>query len=220
MRGLQLAEQFRTACRRFAMSRSSLGGVTPPSGSRGLVSAIDLRAKDIAKMPHVLSTRMRLKDRYCTDPYEPEDPKERPIYPKRKKPEKRAQALIDALHDEEAALMVLSGRSVFPRKIPSLQPGFIVRVTYKIDASRPNLQYFTGVCIAIKNRGLGSSFVLRNVVDNVPVERSWPLYSPLIRDAEVVGKREYRRNKLWYLRRKPLRESRFGVATKRPSPAQ
>jgi large subunit ribosomal protein L19 len=161
-------------------------------------------------------TRRRLRDRYCTSPYEPESADERPQYPKRKSPFKRAQALIDALHDEEAARLVRTGRAVMPTKIPYMRSGDIVRVAYVSDITRTNAQYFKGLCVSVKNRGLGSSFVLRNVVDGVAIERAWPLYSPLIRDAEVVDKKRVRRNKLWYLRRKPLRESSFGNATRRP----
>jgi large subunit ribosomal protein L19 len=160
-------------------------------------------------------TRRPLRDRYCTGPYEPQGG-ERPVYPKRKSPFKRAQALIDALHEEEVARLVRTGRAIFPTKIPYLRSGFVVRVAYLVDGERTKPSYFTGICIAVKNRGLGSSFVLRNVIEGVAVERSWPMYSPLILDAEILDKKEVRRNKLWYLREKPLRESTFGRATQRP----
>jgi large subunit ribosomal protein L19 len=160
-------------------------------------------------------TRQRLRDRYCTGPYEPRG-EPRPVYPKRKSPFKRAQALIDALHDEETARLVCTGRAIFPTKIPYLRAGDVVRVAYLVDGERTKPSYFSGICIAIKNRGLGSSFVLRNVIDGVAVERSWPTYSPLILDAQVLDKKPVRRNKLWYLREKPLRESTFGRATERP----
>jgi large subunit ribosomal protein L19 len=159
-------------------------------------------------------TRQRLRDRNCIAPYESAD--ERSQYPKRKSPFKRAKALIDALHDEEAARLVRSGRAVMPTKVPYMQSGDIVRVAYVSDVTRTISQFFTGLCVSVRNRRLGSSFVLRNVVDGVAVERAWPLYSPLIRDAEIVDKKKVRRNKLWYLRRKPLRESSFGNATRRP----
>ncbi len=37
---------------------------------------------------------------------------------------------------------------------------------------------FRGLCIARRNRGLGSSFRLRSVLNNFAVERSFPLCAP------------------------------------------
>ena len=79
-------------------------------------------------------------------------------------------------------------------------------------------QCFTGICIAVRKRGLGSTVVLRNVVDGVPFERGFPMYSPLIQNAEMLGKRRVRRAKLYYLRDKPIRESTVPDATKVPRP--
>ena len=55
---------------------------------------------------------------------------------------------------------------------------------------------------------MGSSFTLRSVMANVPVERTFPLYSPTIKEMEIVERRKVRRAKLYYLRDKPLRYSR------------
>ena len=56
--------------------------------------------------------------------------------------------------------------------------------------------------------GDGGSFTLRSVVANVPVERTFPTYSPTIKAFEVLERRKVRRGKLYYLRDKPLRYSR------------
>lgn len=161
-------------------------------------------------------TRVPLRDRYCTGPYEPIDPSERPIYPKRKSPFKRAKAIIDAIQEEEQARLIRCGRAVFPTKVPNPRSGDIIRVGYVQRPAQQKWQYFTGICMGVKNRGIGSTFLLRNVVDGVAVERRWPVYSPLIKDAEVIGKRRVRRNKLYYLRDKPMRDSSFGNALERP----
>lgn len=189
------------------------------AGLRGLLSAsAPAPARGFASAPYfattVAPTRRRLRDRNATAPYSEAD--ERPVYPKRKSPFKRASALISALHDEETARLVASGRAVMPARVPGLRSGDIVRVAYVSDPTKEKSQYFTGMCIAVRSRGLGSSFVLRNVVDGVAIERAWPTYSPLIKDAVVLSRRSVNRNKLWYLREKPLRESAFGDATRRP----
>lgn len=148
-------------------------------------------------------------DRFCTGPYEkPGEP--RPVYPKRRSPFARSKALINALHEEEGLRMISSGRAVFPKKVPDPRSGDIITVTYAPNPNTPDFtRRFTGICISVRRRGLGSTFVLRNVLDGVPVERGFPFYSPIIRDAEVIGKRPVRRNKLYYLRGRKLRESTF-----------
>ena len=72
-------------------------------------------------------------------------------------------------------------------------------------------QEFKGLCIARRNRGIGSSFTLRAVLNNHAVERMFPLYSPHILEMEVTERRKAARAKLYYLRRKPLKFSRVGT---------
>ena len=67
---------------------------------------------------------------------------------------------------------------------------------------------FTGICIARRNRGVGSSFTLRTVLANSAVERTFPLYSPLIKEMTVLDRKRVRRAKLFYLRHKPISMSR------------
>lgn len=163
-------------------------------------------------------TRTRKRDRFCTGPYEQRGAP-RPVYPKRHSPFRRSAALVAALEKEEGLRMVAEGRAIFPARVPAPRSGDIIRVTYVASLARIDaVQCFMGIVVSVKNRGLGSTVVLRNVVDGVPVERGFPMYSPLIRDAEVLGSKKVRRNKLYYLREKPLRESTFGHATRRPRP--
>lgn len=79
------------------------------------------------------------------------------------------------------------------------------------------LTFLLFVCIDCIVIVVGSMFILRNVVDGIPMERGFPTYSPLIKEAEVVGQREVNRNKLYYLREKPLRESTIPGPLKGPS---
>lgn len=150
-------------------------------------------------------------------PYEiPGEP--RPEYPKRRSPLKRTTALIKALNEEEGLRLIKGGKAVFPKKIPHPRSGDVIRIAYVptlAEERRP--QYFMGICMAVRKSGLGSTIVLRNVVEGVAVERGFPIYSPLIKDAQLVGKRKVRRNKLYYLRKRPLKESTIANATKRPS---
>lgn len=85
-------------------------------------------------------------------------------------------------------------------KIPAFRPGDTVRVHVLIkEGSKERTQMFEGVCIARRERGLGSNFRVRKLLAGVWVERQFPLYSPLIK-IERVRQGVVRRGKLYYLR--------------------
>jgi large subunit ribosomal protein L19 len=99
------------------------------------------------------------------------------------------------------------------RPVPVFAPGDTVRVKVKVvEGSRERLQAFEGVCIARRNRGLGSSFTVRKISYGEGVERVFPLYSPIIASIEVVRRGDVRRAKLYYLRE--LRGKRARIAEK------
>ena len=57
-----------------------------------------------------------------------------------------------------------------------------------------------GIVIAIRNRGLGSSFTIINKFGDHTVERIYPMYSPFIKSVLVLQSRHVRRAKLYYLK--------------------
>jgi large subunit ribosomal protein L19 len=87
------------------------------------------------------------------------------------------------------------------RAIPEFGPGDTVRVNVKVvEGSRERVQAFEGVCIARRNRGLNSSFIVRKISYGEGVERIFPLYGPTIASIELVRRGRVRRAKLYYLR--------------------
>ena len=71
-------------------------------------------------------------------------------------------------------------------EIPEFSPGDTVRVQVKVkEGARERLQAFEGVVIAIKNRGLNSSFTVRKMSYGEGVERVFQTHSPLVADIEV-----------------------------------
>lgn len=99
------------------------------------------------------------------------------------------------------------------RGVPWFVPGDTVRVKVKVvEGTRERLQAFEGVCIARRNRGLGSAFTLRKISYGEGVERVFPLYSPTIAEIEVVRRGDVRRAKLYYLR--GLRGKRARISEK------
>jgi len=85
--------------------------------------------------------------------------------------------------------------------IPTLAPGDTVKVRAKIvEGEKKRTQLFQGVVIKVRHSGAGSSFTVRRVTHGVGVERTFPLYSPLVERVEVVRHGKVRRAKLYYLR--------------------
>jgi large subunit ribosomal protein L19 len=91
-------------------------------------------------------------------------------------------------------------------------PGDIVRVHQKIKEidntpkgggkEKTRVQVFEGVVIKIKGRQDNKMFTVRKVVDDVAVERIFPVMSPNIEKVVIKGKikEKVRRAKLYHLR--------------------
>ena len=72
------------------------------------------------------------------------------------------------------------------RKIPSFGPGDTVIVQVKVkEGQRERLQAFEGIVVAVKNRGLNSSFTVRKISYGEGVERVFQTYSPSISEVHV-----------------------------------
>jgi len=85
--------------------------------------------------------------------------------------------------------------------IPDIAPGDTVKVGIKVvEGERERTQLFQGVVIRIRRGGVGANFTVRRVAYGVGVERTFPLYSPLVEKVEVVRHGKVRRAKLYYLR--------------------
>ena len=94
--------------------------------------------------------------------------------------------------------------------IPVLAPGDTVKVSAKVvEGDKERIQVFQGVVIKVRNSGAGSSFTVRRVAYGVGVERTFPLYSPLVEKVEVVRHGKVRRAKLYYLRGLSAKKARI-----------
>ena len=86
-------------------------------------------------------------------------------------------------------------------KIPDIAPGDTVRVSTRIvEGGKERIQVFQGVVLKMKRGGVGASFTVRHVAFGIGVERTFPLYSPLVEKVEVVRQGKVRRARLYYLR--------------------
>ena len=87
------------------------------------------------------------------------------------------------------------------RELPDFSPGDTVVVNVKVrEGTRERLQAFEGVVVAIRKRGLNSSFTVRKISHGEGVERVFQTYSPLIDSLTVKRRGRVRRAKLYYLR--------------------
>ncbi len=94
------------------------------------------------------------------------------------------------------------------RKTLDFKAGDTVRVWNKIlEKGKVRLQAFEGLVLARKHGAeSGATFTIRKVASGVGVERIFPLYSPNVDKIEVLRKSKTRRNKLYYIRTKAVKE--------------
>ena len=70
--------------------------------------------------------------------------------------------------------------------LPEFSPGDTIKVNVMIrEGDRQRIQAFEGVVIAIKNRGINSSFTVRKMSSGEGVERVFQTHSPLVHEIEV-----------------------------------
>ena len=99
----------------------------------------------------------------------------------------------------------MDARSLVPLKVnPQVQdfgPGDTVKVSFRVrEGERVRVQAFQGVVIGRHAGGVSSNFTVRRVSYSVGIERTFPIYSPLLESVEVVRRGVVRRAKLYYLR--------------------
>ena len=110
--------------------------------------------------------------------------------------------IIKMLEEEEIARL--------GKKIPNFAPGDTVVVGVNVvEGTRKRVQAYEGVVIAIRNRGLNSSFIVRKISSGEGVERTFQTYSPLIAAIEVKRRGDVRRAKLYYLRERSGKSARI-----------
>lgn len=115
---------------------------------------------------------------------------------------KETMNLIQTLEQEEISRL--------NKEIPAFAPGDTVIVSVNvIEGTRKRVQAYEGVVIVRRNRGLNSSFIVRKISNGEGVERTFPLYSPLIAKIEVKRRGDVRRAKLYYLRQRSGKSARI-----------
>ena len=91
---------------------------------------------------------------------------------------------------------------VVDRGFPTFRVGDTIAVTQRIrEGNKERAQIFEGDVIAMKTRGISSTFTVRKIgAHSIAVERIFPLYSPRVSGIKVVKRGDVRRAKLYYVR--------------------
>jgi len=101
--------------------------------------------------------------------------------------------------------------------LPKMDIGDTINVHARIvEGEKERIQVYQGVLISHKGRGIAEMIMVRRIVDDIGIERTWPINSPLIAKIEVVRRADARRAKLYFLRQRQgksrrLRDRRRGL---------
>jgi large subunit ribosomal protein L19 len=110
--------------------------------------------------------------------------------------------LIQKIEQEEIARL--------GKNIPAFAPGDTVIVNVNVvEGDRKRVQAYEGVVIAIRSKGLNSSFIVRKMSSGEGVERTFQTYSPMIASIELKRRGDVRRAKLYYLRDRSGKSARI-----------
>lgn len=114
---------------------------------------------------------------------------------------------------------VISPVEVDARAKMDLRSGDTVKVWQKIqEKGKTRLQAFEGLVLARKHgTEAGATFTVRRVASGVGVEKTFPLYSPMIDKIEVTKRSKVRRAKLYHIRDKAAKEIRRQMRNVRSS---
>ncbi len=106
--------------------------------------------------------------------------------------------------------VTISPVNIQKRQEIGIRAGDTVRVSQKIqEKGKTRIQVFEGLVLCRKHGNEpGATFTVRKVSSGVGVEKTFPLYSPLIDKIEIVRRSKVRRAKLYFIREKVAREIR------------
>ncbi|MEK7208828.1 MAG: 50S ribosomal protein L19 [Patescibacteria group bacterium] len=109
--------------------------------------------------------------------------------------------------------IAISPVDIAARRALALRAGMTVQVWQKItEGEKTRLQNFEGLIIACRHGGeSGATFTVRRVASGVGMEKTFPLFSPLIERIEILRTAKVRRAKLYYVRTKSRRDIRRKV---------
>jgi large subunit ribosomal protein L19 len=108
-------------------------------------------------------------------------------------------------------------QDILKTDLPLLDVGDTINVHVRIvEGEKERIQVYQGVLISRRHGGVNEMITVRRIVDEIGVERTFPVHSPMIARFEVVRRADARRAKLYFLRdrigkKRRLRDRRRGM---------
>ena len=101
----------------------------------------------------------------------------------------------------EALINFIQEKYIEKKEFPDFSAGDTITVYYEIrEGEKVRTQFFRGVVIQIKGKGLSKSFTIRKMSGTVGVERIFPLNLPTIQKIEINKKGKVRRSRIYYFK--------------------
>ena len=92
-------------------------------------------------------------------------------------------------------------QSYIKQDVPDIHTGDTVKVSLKIvEGSKERIQHYEGVVVRLQGAGVSRRVVVRRVVSQIGVEKSFPLHSPRVTAIKVLRSGKVRKARLFYLR--------------------
>ncbi|MFI4847371.1 MAG: 50S ribosomal protein L19 [Candidatus Makana argininalis] len=101
------------------------------------------------------------------------------------------------------------------KKIPLFRTGDFIKIQiYITEGNKKRIQTFEGVVIAIRNRGINSSFTIRKISNGEGVERVFEKFSNIIKKISIKKYGIINKSKLYYIRNRTGKSSRIKTKLK------
>ncbi|MFM9995868.1 MAG: 50S ribosomal protein L19 [Phycisphaerales bacterium] len=117
----------------------------------------------------------------------------------------------------QQAILESLNKSALKTDLPRMDVGDTINVHCRIvEGDKERIQVFQGVLIARRGGGVNEMITVRRIVEDIGIERKFPLNSPMIAKFDVVRRADARRAKLYFLRgrggkSRRLRDRRRGM---------
>lgn len=97
--------------------------------------------------------------------------------------------------------------------VPSFKAGDKLKVMIRIsEENKDRLQAFEGIVIKTQGSSINKTFTIRKIsFNNIGVERTFLLHSPIIHSIEKINEGIVRRSKLYYLRDRVGKKARIKI---------
>jgi large subunit ribosomal protein L19 len=108
-------------------------------------------------------------------------------------------------------------KDILKTDLPLIDIGDTVNVHVRIvEGEKERIQVYQGVVISRRHSNANEMITVRRIVDEVGIERTFPVHSPMIARFEVLRRADARRAKLYFLRdrvgkKRRLRDRRRGL---------